>query len=95
MNTNKVILKPLFQKKADPLTLLLKDIFKDNRNAMSYLGALSIGLGFSQTDSAFAEEDVEEVVVTAEVVIHISMSEVFLMVDLETEQALKHQQLYI
>ena len=65
MNTNKVILKPLFQKKADPLTLLLKDIFKDNRNAMSYLGALSIGLGFSQTDSAFAEEDVEEVVVTA------------------------------
>ena len=31
----------------------------------SYLGALSIGLGFSQTDSAFAEEDVEEVVVTA------------------------------
>ena len=65
MNTNKVILKPLFQKKADPLTLLLKDIFRDNRNAMSYLGALSIGLGFSQTDSVFAEEDVEEVVVTA------------------------------
>jgi len=65
MNTNKVILKPLFQKKADPLTLLLRDIFKDNRNAMSYFGALSIGLGFSQTDSAFAEEDVEEVVVTA------------------------------
>ena len=65
MNTNKVILKPLFLKKADPLTLLLKDIFKGNRNAMSYLGALSIGLGFSQTDSAFAEEDVEEVVVTA------------------------------
>ena len=65
VNTNKVILKPLFQKKADPLTILLKDIFKDNRNAMSYLGALSIGLGFSQTDSAFAEEDVEEVVVTA------------------------------
>ena len=32
---------------------------------MSYLGALSIGLGFSQTDSAIAEEDVEEVVVTA------------------------------
>ena len=65
MNTSKVILKPLFQKKADPLTILLKDIFKDNRNVMSYLGALSIGLGFSQTDSAFAEEDVEEVVVTA------------------------------
>ena len=65
MNTNKVILKPLFQKKSDPLTLLLKDIFRDNKNAMSYLGALSIGLGFSQTDSAFANENVEEVVVTA------------------------------
>tara|TARA_B100000965_G_scaffold95639_1_gene78056 strand:+ start:145 stop:2487 length:2343 start_codon:yes stop_codon:yes gene_type:complete len=65
MNTGKVILKPLFQKKADPLTLLLKDIFSDNRNAMSYLGALSIGLGFSQADYAFADEDVEEVVVTA------------------------------
>ena len=61
MNTNKVILKPLFQKKADPLTLLLKDIFKDNRNAMSYLGALSIGLGFSQTDSAFAESKLEKI----------------------------------
>ena len=65
MKTNKVILKPLFQKKSDPLTLLLKDIFRDNKNAMSYLGALSIGLGFSQTDSAFANENVEEVVVTA------------------------------
>ena len=62
MNTNKVILKPLFQKQTDPLTLLLKDIFKDNRNAMSYLGALSIGLGFSQADSVFADDDVEEVV---------------------------------
>ena len=140
MNTNKVILKPLFQKKADPLTILLKDIFKDNRNAMSYLGALSIGLGFSQTDSVFAEEDVEEVVVTASKreanlqdlpmavqaitseeleaknisdfndianlvpsitvddsgsVIHISIFAVYQMVDLEIEQVLKHQQLYI
>ena len=59
MKTKNVVLKPLFHKKADPLTLLLKDIFKDNRNAMSYLGALSIGLGFSQTDSVFAEEEVE------------------------------------
>ena len=57
MNTNKVILKPLFQKKSDPLTLILKDIFRDNRNAMSYLGALSLGLGFSQTNTVFAEED--------------------------------------
>ena len=65
MNTNKVILKPLFQKKSDPLTLILKDIFKDNRNAMSYLGALSLGLGFSQTNTVFAEEEVEEVIVTA------------------------------
>ena len=65
MSTNRVILKPLFQKKADPLSLLLKDIFKDNRNALSYLGAVSIGLGFSQTDSVKADEDVEEVVVTA------------------------------
>tara|TARA_B100000212_G_scaffold342552_1_gene330536 strand:+ start:526 stop:2898 length:2373 start_codon:yes stop_codon:yes gene_type:complete len=65
MSTNKVILKPLFHKKVDPLTLILKDIFKDNRNAMSYLGALSIGLGFSQVESIAAEDDVEEVVVTA------------------------------
>ena len=65
MNTNKVILKPLFHKKADPLTLILKDIFRDNRNAMSYLGALSIGLGFSQVESVAADDDVEEVVVTA------------------------------
>ena len=41
-----ILLKPLFEKKADPLTLLLRDIFKDNKYAMSYLGALSIGLGF-------------------------------------------------
>ena len=140
MNTNKVILKPLFQKKADPLTLLLKDIFKDNRNAMSYLGALSIGLGFSQTDSAFAEEEVEveEVIVTAskretnlqdlpmavqaitseeleaknisdfndianlvpsitvdDSGIHTFIFVVFQMAALETEQVLKHQQLYI
>ena len=65
MNTDKVILKPLFNKKADPLTLILKDIFRDNRNAMSYLGALSIGLGFSQVESVAADDDVEEVVVTA------------------------------
>ena len=65
MSTNRVILKPLFQKKADPLSLLLKDIFKDNKNALSYLGAVSIGLGFSQTDSVKADEGVEEVVVTA------------------------------
>ena len=65
MDTNRVILKPLFQKKTDPLSVILKDIFKDNRYAMSYIGALSIGLGFSQTESVHAESDVEEVVVTA------------------------------
>ena len=30
MNTNKAILTPRFQQKSDPLTLLLKDIFRDN-----------------------------------------------------------------
>ena len=40
MDTNRVILKPLFQKKTDPLSVILKDIFKDNRYAMSYIGSL-------------------------------------------------------
>ena len=65
---NNILLKPLFEKKADPLTLLLRDIFKDNKYAMSYLGALSIGLGFSQTNTLNAEEadsSVEEIIVTA------------------------------
>ena len=65
---NNILLKPLFEKKADPLTLLLRDIFKDNKYAMSYLGALSIGLGFSQINSLNAEEadsSVEEIIVTA------------------------------
>ena len=53
---NNILLKPLFEKKADPLTLLLRDIFKDNKYAMSYLGALSIGLGFSQINTLSAEE---------------------------------------
>ena len=65
---NNILLKPLFEKKADPLTLLLRDIFKDNKYAMSYLGALSIGLGFSQINTLSAEETdstVEEIIVTA------------------------------
>ena len=64
---NNILLKPLFEKKADPLTLLLRDIFKDNKYAMSYLGALSIGLGFSQINTLSAEETdstVEEIIVT-------------------------------
>ena len=65
MNTNKVILKPLFKKKSDPLTLLLKDIFKENKNAMSYLGALSIGLGFSEVNTVSAEDNIEEVIIDA------------------------------
>ena len=65
---NNILLKPLFEKKQDPLTLLLRDIIKDNKYAMSYLGALSIGLGFTQANTLSAEENesnVEEIVVTA------------------------------
>ncbi len=65
MESKQVILKPLFKKKTDPLGLLLKDLFSDKRNAMSYLGALSIGLGFSSVEKTIANDDVEEVVVTA------------------------------
>ncbi len=65
MKSKQVILKPLFKKKTDPLGLLLKDLFSDKRNAMSYLGALSIGLGFSSVEKTIANDDVEEVVVTA------------------------------
>ena len=62
---NNILLKPLFEKKVDPLTALLRDIFKENRSALSYLGALSIGLGFSQVNSVSADEEVEEITVTA------------------------------
>ena len=67
MKNKKIILKPLFHKKVDPLTKLLQEIFAENRFAMSYLGALAIGLGFSQPTKLIAQEDegVEEVVVTA------------------------------
>ena len=65
MESKQVILKPLFKKKTDPLGLLLKELFSDKRNAMSYLGALSIGLGFSSVEKTIANDDVEEVVVTA------------------------------
>ena len=60
MNTNKVILKPLFQKKADPLTLLLKDIFRDNRNAMSYLGAYTLALVFRKNNNGMEKEEFDE-----------------------------------
>ena len=41
-------LKPLFEKKSDPLTLLMKDIFKDNNYALSTMGALALGLGIKK-----------------------------------------------
>ena len=62
---SKILLKPLFEKKRDPLTALIKDIFRENNYALSFLGALSVGLGVSNVNSAQAEEGIEEVIVTA------------------------------
>ena len=63
---SKIQLKPLFEKKNnDPLSLLLKDVFRDNNYVMSFLGALSIGLGVSNANSLKADESVEEIIVTA------------------------------
>ena len=59
---SRVLLKPLFEKKSDPLTNLLKDIFKENKFALSYLGALSLGIGVSSNIQA--QDDIEEVIVT-------------------------------
>ena len=58
-------LQPLFEKKVDPVTEILRDVFKDNNYALSFLGALSIGIGVSQTNNLQAQDDVEEVIVTA------------------------------
>ena len=58
-------LKPLFEKKVDPVTEILRDVFKDNNYALSFLGALSIGIGVSQSNNLHAQDDVEEVIVTA------------------------------
>ena len=58
-------LKPLFEKKVDPVTEILRDVFKDNNYALSFLGAHSIGIGVSQTNNLQAQDDVEEVIVTA------------------------------
>ena len=58
-------LKPLFEKKVDPVTEILRDVFKDNNYALSFLGALSIGIGVSQTNNLQAQDDVEEIIVTA------------------------------
>jgi len=63
---SKILLKPLFErKKDDPLTLIIKDVFRDNNYALSFLGALSLGLGVSSVSKVHAEEDIEEVIVTA------------------------------
>ena len=58
-------LQPLFEKKVDPATEILRDVFKDNNYALSFLGALSIGIGVSQTNNLQAQDDVEEIIVTA------------------------------
>ena len=60
-----IYLKPLFEKKADPVTHILRDIFKDNNFALPYLGALTLGLGVAQSSNVSAQENLEEVVVTA------------------------------
>ena len=60
-----IYLKPLFETKKDPLTNILKDIFKENNFALSYIGAFSIALGVAQSSNVSADENIEEVVVTA------------------------------
>ena len=63
---SRVQLKPLFEKKVDPLTSALREVFKDNNFAMSWLGALSLGIGVSNANNLNAQADnVEEVIVTA------------------------------
>jgi outer membrane receptor protein involved in Fe transport len=63
---SKVYLKPLFlKKKEDPLTSVLRDIFKENNFAMSFIGALSLGIGITYANNAGANNDIEEVIVTA------------------------------
>jgi len=61
-----IYLKPLFiKKKEDPLTLVLRDIFKENNYALSFIGALSLGIGITYANNANANDDIEEVIVTA------------------------------
>ena len=63
---SRVQLKPLFERKVDPLTSALREVFKDNNFAMSWLGALSLGIGVSNANNLNAQDDnVEEVIVTA------------------------------
>ena len=61
-----IYLKPLFvKKKEDPLTIILRDIFKENNYAMSFIGALSLGIGITYASNTNANDDIEEVIVTA------------------------------
>ena len=60
-----VYLKPLFVKKYDPVTQLLRGAFKENNYALSCMGVFALGLGVAQTNTAFADESIEEVIVTA------------------------------
>jgi len=61
-----IYLKPLFiKKKEDPLTLVLRDIFKENNYALSFIGALNLGIGITYANNANANDDIEEVIVTA------------------------------
>ena len=60
-----IFLKPLFEKKVDPVTAIVRDVFKDNNYALSCLGALSLGLGVSHANNLVAQDDIEEVIVTA------------------------------
>ena len=60
-----IYLKPLFEKKSDPITLILRDIFKENNFALPYLGALTLGLGVAQSSNVHAQDSLEEIVVTA------------------------------
>ena len=53
-----IYLKPLFETKKDPLTNVLKDIFKENNFALSYIGAFSIALGVAQSSNASADENI-------------------------------------
>ena len=61
-----IYLKPLFaKKKSDPLSLILKDIFKDNNYALSFIGALSLGIGVTYSNNISSNETIEEIIVTA------------------------------
>ena len=61
-----IYLKPLFtKKKSDPLSLILRDIFKDNNYALSFIGALSLGIGVTYSNNISSNESIEEIIVTA------------------------------